>query len=40
MKLLEEIIYIIYMVSLCPCIGNQGLNNESTLGGNRALLEW
>jgi len=39
MRLLEGIIYIIYTVSLHPYIGNQGLNNESVLGGNGALLE-
>jgi len=26
-------------VSLRPCIGNQGLNKESVLGGNRVLSE-
>jgi len=39
MRLLEGIIYIIYTVSSHPCIGNQGLNNESALEGNGALLE-
>ena len=39
MRFLEKIIYIIYTVSLRPCIGNQGLNNESALGDNGALLE-
>jgi len=39
MRLLEGIIYIIYTVPLCSCIGNQGLNNENVLGGNGVLLE-
>jgi len=39
MRLLEGIIYIIYTVSSCPCIGNQGLNNENALEGNGVLLE-
>jgi len=26
-------------VSSCPCIGNQGLNKESALGGNGVLLD-
>jgi len=39
MRLLEEIIYIIYTVPSRPCIGNQGLNNENVLGGNGVLLE-
>ena len=40
MRLLEGIIYNIYItVSSHPCFGNQGLNNESTLEGNRVCLE-
>ena len=39
MKLPEGIIYIIYTVPSCPCIGNQGLNNENVLGDNGVLLE-
>ena len=39
MRLLEGIIYIIYIVPSCPCIGNQGLNNKNVLGGNGVLLE-
>jgi len=40
MRLLEGIIYNIYItVSLHHCFGNQGLNNESMLGGNGVCLE-
>jgi len=40
MKLLEGIIYNIYItVSLYPCFGNQGLNNEIVLGGDGVHLE-
>jgi len=39
MRLPEGIIYIIYTVPLCPCISNQGLNNENVLGGNRVILD-
>ena len=39
MRLLEGINLHYILVSLRPCIGNQGLNKESVLGGNGVLLE-
>jgi len=39
-RFLSWIIYNIYItVSSHPCFGNQGLNNESALGGNGVCLE-
>ena len=32
-------LHYILQCLLCPCIGNQGLNKESALGGNGVLSE-